>query len=209
MNDATAERLAGIHAAAFPAPWDATALAGLLTQAGVFAVEQPDGFILLRTVADEAEILTLAVHPKARRRGLGARLVREGVAGAAAQGATRLFLEVADDNAAALALYARAGVPEYWIVDPPAQLGEAPQLQGFLLDNGAYRAAAPAADGRLESRACRVWFKAAADDVQVGDLRTGKPLPPPVEDDDPTLAAQAEASRRAQSIAGQLNLGGE
>jgi ribosomal-protein-alanine N-acetyltransferase len=108
----TAERLAGIHAAAFPAPWDATALAGLLTQAGVFAVEQPDGFILLRTVADEAEILTLAVHPKARRRGLGARLVRVGVAGAAAQGATRLFLEVADDNAAALALYARAGFSE-------------------------------------------------------------------------------------------------
>jgi ribosomal-protein-alanine N-acetyltransferase len=108
----TAERLAGIHAATFPAPWDATALAGLLTQAGVFAVEQPDGFILLRTVADEAEILTLAVHPKARRRGLGARLVRVGVAGAAAQGATRLFLEVADDNAAALALYARAGFSE-------------------------------------------------------------------------------------------------
>ena len=112
MNDATAERLAGIHAAAFPAPWDATALAGLLTQAGVFAVEQPDGFILLRTVADEAEILTLAVHPKARRRGLGARLVHDGVASAAARGATRLFLEVADDNAAALALYARAGFSE-------------------------------------------------------------------------------------------------
>jgi len=112
MTRDTAERLAGLHAAAFPAPWAAAALADLLTQAGVFALEQPDGFILLRTVADEAEILTLAVHPKARRRGLGARLVREGVAGAAAQGATRLFLEVADDNAAALALYARAGFSE-------------------------------------------------------------------------------------------------
>ena len=109
MNDDTAERLAGLHAAAFPAPWDATALAGLLTQAGVFAVEQPDGFILLRTVADEAEILTLAVRPEARRRGLGARLVREGGTAAAARGAARLFLEVADDNTAALALYARAG----------------------------------------------------------------------------------------------------
>jgi ribosomal-protein-alanine N-acetyltransferase len=112
MNDATAERLAGLHAAAFPAPWDAAALADLLTQAGVFAVEQPDGFILLRTVADEAEILTLAVRPEARRRGLGARLVREGGTAAAAQGATRLFLEVADDNAAALALYVGAGFSE-------------------------------------------------------------------------------------------------
>lgn len=112
MNDDTAERLAGIHAAAFPVPWDAAALAAMLTQAGVFAVEQPDGFILLRAVADEAEILTLAVHPQARRRGVGARLVREGVAGAVARGATRLFLEVADNNLPALALYARAGFSE-------------------------------------------------------------------------------------------------
>jgi ribosomal-protein-alanine N-acetyltransferase len=108
----TAARLARIHAAAFSAPWDAAALADMLEQAGVFAIEAPDGFILLRTVADEAEILTLAVHPEARRRGLGARLVREGGSAAAARGAARLFLEVADDNTAALALYARAGFTE-------------------------------------------------------------------------------------------------
>lgn len=110
MTGDTAERLAGIHAAAFSAPWDAASLADLLEQAGVFAIEAPDGFILLRTVADEAEILTLAVRPEARRRGLGARLVHEGGTAAAARGATRLFLEVADDNTAALALYARAGL---------------------------------------------------------------------------------------------------
>jgi ribosomal-protein-alanine N-acetyltransferase len=104
-----AGRLAVLHAAAFPTPWDAAAFATLLDQAGVFVLEDPDGFILLRVVADEAEILTLAVQPAARRRGLGARLVREGAAVAAARGATRLFLEVADDNAAALGLYARAG----------------------------------------------------------------------------------------------------
>lgn len=104
-----AARLADVHAEAFPAPWDAAALEALLDQDGVFALEDPDGFILLRAVADEAEILTLAVRPAARRRGLGARLVSEGGTAAAARGATRLFLEVADDNAAALALYARAG----------------------------------------------------------------------------------------------------
>ena len=75
-------------------------------------LEDPDGFILLRAVADEAEILTLAVRPAARRRGLGARLVQEGVVAAAARGATRLFLEAAQDNIAALALYARAGFAE-------------------------------------------------------------------------------------------------
>ena len=104
--------LAALHAQAFAAPWDAAAFETLLGQAGVFAIEAPEGFILIRSVADEAEILTLAVDPAARRQGVGARLVREGAAEAAARGATRLFLEVADDNAAALALYAGAGFIE-------------------------------------------------------------------------------------------------
>lgn len=107
-----AARLAALHAAAFLEPWDAAAFHALLGQAGVFAVEAPDGFILMRAVADEAEILTLAVCPQARRRGLGGRLVGEGAVEAAARGAVRLFLEVAADNAPARALYARAGFAE-------------------------------------------------------------------------------------------------
>ena len=109
---AAAARLAELHAAAFAAPWDASAFETLLGQTGVFAIEEPDGFILLRAVADEAEILTLAVRPSAHRQGLGARLVSDGVTEALARGAARLFLEVADDNLAALALYARAGFAE-------------------------------------------------------------------------------------------------
>lgn len=105
-------RLAALHAAAFDRPWDAGAFATLLDQSGVFAVEEADGFILMRVAADEAEILTLAVRPGARRRGLGARLVGQGAVAAAARGADRLFLEVAEDNAAARALYARAGFVE-------------------------------------------------------------------------------------------------
>jgi len=112
VTAATAARLADLHALAFSAPWDVAAFETLLGQAGVFAIEALEGFILIRSVADEAEILTLAVDPAARRRGVGARLVREGAAETAARGATRLFLEVADDNPAALALYARAGFTE-------------------------------------------------------------------------------------------------
>ena len=111
-----AARLAAIHAEAFDRPgetsWSAAAFADLLIQAGVFAVEAADGFILMRAVADEAEILTLAVRPAARRGGLGGRLVGEGVLAAAARGATRVFLEVAEDNLAARALYERAGFVE-------------------------------------------------------------------------------------------------
>ena len=109
---ATAGRLADLHAQAFDAPWDAKAFDDLLDQSGVFALEAADGFILIRAVADEAEILTLAVRPAARQAGLGLRLVEQACVDAVTQGATRLFLEVADDNVAARALYARAGFTE-------------------------------------------------------------------------------------------------
>ena len=62
-----AEGLAALHATAFAAPWSAREFSDLLAQAGVFAVVEPDGFILIRQVLDEAEILTLAVRPEARR----------------------------------------------------------------------------------------------------------------------------------------------
>lgn len=111
-----AGRLATLHAAAFAGahdrPWSPAAFADLLGQAGVFAIEAPDGFILMRAVADEAEILTLAVHPAARRGGVGGRLVGEAVLAAAARGAERVFLEVAEDNAPARGLYARSGFIE-------------------------------------------------------------------------------------------------
>lgn len=105
-------RLAVIHAEAFDAPWGEAALSELLASPGVFAVTQDDGFILIRVVVDEAEILTLAVRPAARRAGLGGRLVEAAVVRAAALGAERMFLEVAQGNSAARALYARSGFVE-------------------------------------------------------------------------------------------------
>lgn len=104
-----ASRLASLHAQAFAAPWSEAEFADLLDQPGVFVVEEADGFILIRVVLDEAEILTLAVRPSARRAGLGGRLVGQGAVAAAQAGGVRLFLEVAEDNVAARALYERAG----------------------------------------------------------------------------------------------------
>ena len=101
--------LAAIHVEAFHAPWNTAAFESLLAQAGVFAIRSPDGFILCRVVVDEAEILTLAVRPTARRTGLGARLTHAAADFAAQAGAERLFLEVAEDNVAARALYVRTG----------------------------------------------------------------------------------------------------
>ncbi len=106
---------AAIHAAAFAdETWGAEQLAALLAAPGTWglAAEQAGslaGFLLLRLAADEVEVLTLAVAPAARRRGLAATLLRTGLAQALALGATRGFLEVGADNPAALALYRASG----------------------------------------------------------------------------------------------------
>lgn len=104
-----AAALAAIHAEAFEASWDEASLRSLLTSPGVFAVAEGDGFILIRVVADEAEILTVAVRPSARRQGLARRLLEQGLAQAIALGAQTVFLEVAQSNGPAQALYSQAG----------------------------------------------------------------------------------------------------
>lgn len=108
----TPEALAEIHATAFERPWDAATFATLLGQAGVAVLGDDDGFILIRTVLDEAEILTLAVRPGARRKGYARGLVEAAAALARAAGVRQLYLEVAEDNAAALALYRATGFVE-------------------------------------------------------------------------------------------------
>ena len=111
-NDAAA--LAAVHAAAFDPPWSVSEIAGLLASPGGFALAAQTGpaligFILCRVAADEAEILTLVTMPAHRRVGVAAALLEAAAGAARAGGASALFLEVADDNAAARALYAGAG----------------------------------------------------------------------------------------------------
>ena len=67
------------------------------------------GFVLSRLAADEAEILTIAVDAAHQGRGVGRALLSENLRQAANAGAKAMFLEVAKDNGAALALYERFG----------------------------------------------------------------------------------------------------
>ncbi len=112
-----AGELAALHAAAIDDPWNASAIAGLLDSPGISALValrdgERLGFVMVRAVADEAEILTLAVLPSARRGGVGEALMRAALAVTAMAGAKVLFLEVAEDNAVALRLYRRVGFGE-------------------------------------------------------------------------------------------------
>ena len=103
-----APALAEIHAAAFDHAWSAAEIAQLLDGPGGFALlvetDAPLAFILCRAVAGEAEILTLAVDPAARRRGLARALVEAAAGAARMAGADVMFLEVAHDNLPALGL---------------------------------------------------------------------------------------------------------
>ena len=112
MTDA---ELAALHARCFtlPRPWSAAEFAGFLSDPLAFLLVEGDaGFLLGRAVAGEAELLTLAVAPEARRRGLGRKLVARFLYQARLRGAVTAFLEVADTNAGARALYAASGFAE-------------------------------------------------------------------------------------------------
>ncbi len=105
------QALAALHAACFtaPPPWSADIFAALLAEPACHLVTARSGFALFRRVLDEAELLTLAVHPGARRQGQGRTLLVQGLEEMRAQGARACFLEVAADNAPACALYAAHG----------------------------------------------------------------------------------------------------
>lgn len=108
------EVMAATHAAAFTATraWSAAEFAALLAQPGTILTGDARSFVLGRVVLDEAEVLTVATLPEARRQGLARSRLAAFARAARAAGALTLFLEVAADNTAARALYAAFGLVE-------------------------------------------------------------------------------------------------
>jgi len=99
----------------FGEAWTRSQLLGILPMGGVdltVAVSDLDrsivGFSLVRSVADEAELLLIAVHPDERGQGIGSRLLDRFIALAADVGLARVHLEVRDGNAA-VTIYQRLG----------------------------------------------------------------------------------------------------
>jgi [ribosomal protein S18]-alanine N-acetyltransferase len=107
----TPQALAALHRLCFttPRPWTAVEFSEFLASPSVFLIERPKGVALGRIAGPEVELLTLAVHPEARRQGIAIALLMEFEGVARTKGAEQAFLEVSEQNRAAIALYHRQG----------------------------------------------------------------------------------------------------
>lgn len=106
------DAIAALHQSLFSPHWTRDDFAALMEQSGSVALlallpeeARPAGFLLGRVISDEAEILTVGVARAWQRRGISTRLVSTFAGRVAERGATRIFLEVAEDNDAARRLY--------------------------------------------------------------------------------------------------------
>jgi ribosomal-protein-alanine N-acetyltransferase len=111
----SAELLSRMHGACFAdEPWDAAALSRVLSLSGVFGyvasvAGDPAGFIVARSLGEEAEILTVGVLPGMRRQSVGRGLLASVIAETGRQRIASIVLAVAVDNEPARRLYAGAG----------------------------------------------------------------------------------------------------
>ncbi len=102
--------MASLHRESFNRGWSEADMAEHTGSDIVLGYGNPiSGFLIIRTAADQAEIITIAVAKAVRGCGLGRKLLAAGEEKAADQGVDIIFLEVAEDNGAAIALYRKAG----------------------------------------------------------------------------------------------------
>ena len=113
MSDA--RDIAELHAQSFDIPWGLMEFERLLSEQNILshvavaeeAGARVQGFVLSRLVGDEAEILSIAVDPRQRGKGLAGRLLAVHRESLVLSQVGVLFLEVEDGNSSAIALYKR------------------------------------------------------------------------------------------------------
>ncbi|MDR3323020.1 MAG: ribosomal protein S18-alanine N-acetyltransferase [Zoogloeaceae bacterium] len=116
MTPADLEGVTALEAITQPFPWRRVNFADSLTAGHAAWVLRQGGdslgFMVLMLAVDEAHLLNVAVTPVRQRQGLGARLLRHGMAWSTRQGMKSMLLEVRPSNTRALALYRHLGFVE-------------------------------------------------------------------------------------------------
>ena len=114
VTEAEAEILTKIHEQCFPRYWNRQAFTDFFTVEGTvaFLVEKEGeqvAMLVYRAAFEQADVLTLAVLPAWRKRGIAKILVKKMLENCKALGANKLFLEVEVGNDPAIKLYENAG----------------------------------------------------------------------------------------------------
>ncbi len=106
--------MAEIHALAMvhSVAWGVPTFKGFAEARGAVIVQFENAFALGRVIADEGELLTIAVHPDAQGQGVGRDCLEVFELEAAKNGAKRIFLEVSAQNVPAIRLYQSSGYSE-------------------------------------------------------------------------------------------------
>jgi ribosomal-protein-alanine N-acetyltransferase len=112
-----AAAIAQLHAASFGRGWGEDEVCRLLIDSAVVTHRAMSGrtflgFVMSRMAADEAEILSIAIAPARRGRGLSRLLLDYHLRSLAGRGARAVFLEVDEHNAPARRLYEGTGFGE-------------------------------------------------------------------------------------------------
>lgn len=116
VDTAAINGVAALHKSAFRHGWEADEFALYAEDPGMrllgafqSGTSDPVAFLLVRVVADEAEVLSLAVGARHRRCGLGEGLMDAVIDELFEQGIVQLHLEVDETNKPAVALYEKLG----------------------------------------------------------------------------------------------------
>ena len=112
-----AGRVAMLHATGFADPWSPAAFRDLLSESTTLGLGAERsgtlaGFVLVQTILDEADILTIATTPDFKRMGIAAHLLKSLMSRLGERGISRIMLDVAEDNLPARSLYEGLGFSE-------------------------------------------------------------------------------------------------
>lgn len=110
----TSEILTKIHIECFPRYWNRQAFTDFFSVENTFAIlvenyDQPVAMIVYRIVFEQADILTIAVLPAFRKKGIAKKLIGDALEHCKKLGAKKLFIDVEVGNEAALKLYENTG----------------------------------------------------------------------------------------------------